>query len=69
MPKYRLLLTGASGFLGSHLLESFLNKGYEIVILKRTTSSLCRIEHLLDNVNAYRMIKEFLLRILLKLRL
>jgi nucleoside-diphosphate-sugar epimerase len=53
MSKYRILLTGASGFLGSHLLESLLNKGYKVVILKRTTSSLWRIEHLLNKVKAY----------------
>lgn len=49
----KILLTGATGFLGSHLLESFLSQGYEVAILKRSTSDLWRISHLLDKVKAY----------------
>lgn len=47
----RILLTGATGFIGSHLLESLGENGYEIVVLKRSTSSLWRIENskYLDN--------------------
>ncbi|MFC2505003.1 MAG: NAD-dependent epimerase/dehydratase family protein, partial [Capnocytophaga ochracea] len=26
-----ILLTGATGFLGSHLLKALVNKGYEVV--------------------------------------
>lgn len=48
-----ILLTGATGFLGSHLLESLILSGYNVVILKRSTSDLSRIEHLLDRVVSY----------------
>lgn len=48
-----ILLTAATGFLGSHLLEALLNCGYEIVILKRSFSDTWRITHLLDRVKAY----------------
>jgi len=48
-----VLLTGATGFLGSHLLESLLDGGYKVVILKRSTSDTWRINHLLDVVKAY----------------
>jgi len=48
-----VLLTGATGFLGSHLLEALLNKGYQVVILKRSTSNTWRIEHLLKQVVSY----------------
>jgi len=48
-----VLLTGANGFLGSHLLEALLGQGYKVVILKRSTSNLWRIEHLLEHVKTY----------------
>ncbi|MBI4277843.1 MAG: NAD-dependent epimerase/dehydratase family protein, partial [Armatimonadetes bacterium] len=31
MPAGRVLITGAGGFLGSHLCERFLREGYEVV--------------------------------------
>jgi nucleoside-diphosphate-sugar epimerase len=48
-----ILLTGATGFLGSHLLEALLKAGYSVVILKRSTSDTWRIRHLLDKVKSY----------------
>lgn len=48
-----ILLTGASGFIGSHLLEGLLSKKYDVIILKRSTSDLWRISHLLDRVKSY----------------
>ena len=48
-----ILLTGATGFLGSHLLEALLAQGYQVTILKRSTSDTWRIDHLLAKVNAF----------------
>ena len=48
-----ILLTGASGFLGSHLLEALIGYGYRVVILKRSTSDIWRIRHLLERVKSY----------------
>jgi CDP-paratose synthetase len=45
-----ILLTGATGFLGSNLLESFIDQNYRVVVLKRRNSKLGRIEHLLAKV-------------------
>lgn len=47
-----ILLTGATGFLGSHLLKNFLAEGYAVVLLKRRTSDLKRIEQELPRVQA-----------------
>jgi nucleoside-diphosphate-sugar epimerase len=51
-----ILLTGATGFLGSGLLASLLDHGHEVVAMKRSFSAMTRIEsrradpklHLLD---------------------
>ena len=48
-----ILLTGATGFLGSHLLEELLARSYEVIILKRSTSDAWRIAHLLNQVVSY----------------
>ena len=53
MAKPTILLTGANGFLGSHLLEALLSQQYNVVILKRSTSDLWRIAHLMDQVASY----------------
>jgi nucleoside-diphosphate-sugar epimerase len=49
----KILLTGATGFLGSHLLEMLVQQQYSVVILKRSTSDLQRINHLLPFITAY----------------
>lgn len=42
----RALLTGPTGFIGSHLAEELLRKGYKVTCLVRETSSLKWIEGL-----------------------
>lgn len=44
-----ILLTGATGFLGSRLLESLIAAGHEVVAVKRSFSDTSRIEKLLNN--------------------
>lgn len=53
MFKPTILLTGASGFLGSYLLESLINQDYLVVVLKRSTSDLWRIQHLNGHYKSY----------------
>lgn len=49
----KILLTGATGFTGSHLLAGLLESGYEVVVLKRSTSDTWRIDEYLDKVKIY----------------
>lgn len=49
----QILLTGATGFLGSHLLEALLKQGYRVTILKRSTSDTWRISRLLEQVSVF----------------
>ncbi len=46
----RILLTGITGYLGSHLAHALLNNGNEIIGLKRTSSSLQRIDSILPKL-------------------
>lgn len=38
-----VLVTGATGFLGSHLVRRLLGDGHEVAAFKRHNSSLCRV--------------------------
>jgi nucleoside-diphosphate-sugar epimerase len=42
----KALVTGATGFIGSHLCEELLRRGYEVTCLSRNTSDLKWIENL-----------------------
>ena len=45
--KQRVLITGAAGFLGSHLCDRFVQEGYEVIGMDNLlTGSLSNIEHL-----------------------
>lgn len=46
----RVLVTGAHGFLGSHLTAALLEGGYDVTILRREGSDLRRIRHLADRI-------------------
>jgi UDP-glucuronate decarboxylase len=50
MSRRRILVTGGSGFLGSHLCERLLGDGHEVVCLDNFfTGTRANVENLLDN--------------------
>jgi len=53
MSKPTILLTGATGFLGSKIMESLLNQNYPVVFLKRPSSDLWRLKHLIKYAKSY----------------
>lgn len=47
MSKKRILITGAAGFLGSHLSDRFIAEGYEVIGMDNLlTGNIANIEHL-----------------------
>lgn len=53
MRNKKILLTGITGFLGSKLAIELVNNGYEVIALKRKSSSLTRIECIEKDVQLY----------------
>ena len=46
----RVLVAGASGFVGSHVARRLLSDGHEVHLLMRTTSRTWRVDDILPNV-------------------
>jgi len=52
MAKERVLITGAAGFLGSHLCDRFIKEGYDVIGMDNLiTGSMDNIAHLMGNEN------------------
>lgn len=47
----KVVLTGGTGFLGSHLLNKLLDNNYEVIVLKRSFSKLDRIASVIGHKN------------------
>jgi len=48
-----ILITGATGFLGSHITWTLFNEGFNIIILKRSFSDIWRIREIIDKIRYY----------------
>lgn len=53
MSAQRVLVTGATGFIGSHLVRRLIEDQYRVGILKREASSVWRIEDLIKKIDVY----------------
>ncbi len=49
----KILLLGVTGFVGSHLAKELLLAGYEVLALKRKTSSLRRLESVASKIKFF----------------
>lgn len=59
MERENVLITGAAGFLGSHLCEKFLNLGYCVIGMDNLiTGNMKNIEHLFEVSNNFEFIEQ-----------
>jgi len=49
----KILVTGATGFLGSHLVKALLKQGHRVIVLKRSFSDTRRLKEVLSSVAVY----------------
>ena len=49
----KILITGATGFLGSHLLHKLIREKFNVIILKRSFSNTWRIKDALSQTKSY----------------
>lgn len=49
----KILISGATGFIGSHLTEQLINEGFYVGIIKRKNSDTWRIKDSLDKIKSY----------------
>lgn len=55
--KKKILMTGATGFLGSNLLKELIKQEFEVTILKRSFSNIDRIKDLIKFVKFFNLDK------------
>lgn len=52
-PEKSILITGATGFLGSHLTRNLVACNFNVILLKRSTSSFARLNDIAGSVKMY----------------
>ncbi len=62
----KILLTGGTGFIGSHVMKSLIQNDYDITLLKRSTSDIHRIIDVIEQVKVFNSDKEDLEDLFLK---
>lgn len=51
----KVLITGATGFVGSNITHRMINEGFEVHILTRESSNMWRLEGILDKINDHKV--------------
>lgn len=51
--KKTILITGGTGFIGSHMIENLFTDGHKIILLKRSTSNTWRIKDYVKKIEMY----------------
>ena len=54
----KVLITGGTGFLGSHLIPSLVRMGHEVVMLKRSFSDTSRLKDYFDQIQSWNIDSE-----------
>lgn len=61
--KQTVLITGGSGFIGSHIVDLLLKNNYKIVILERLEANLGRLKEQLGQIKVYYSTEEGIVKI------
>lgn len=48
-----ILVTGGTGFIGSHVIEALLSENFNVILLKRYSSDIWRIKDFFKNIVSY----------------
>ena len=48
-----IVITGATGFVGSNLAEYLLKRGFKIFLITRVNSNLVNLEKIIDDVEVF----------------
>lgn len=51
----KVLITGATGFVGANITHRVINEGFEVHILTRESSNMWRLEGILDKINDHKV--------------
>jgi len=51
----KVLITGATGFVGANITHRMINEGFEVHILTRESSNMWRLEGILDKINDHKV--------------
>jgi CDP-paratose synthetase len=62
----KVLLTGGAGFIGSHLLRQLLIEGFDVIVVKKSSTDIARIQEFTGDVQIYDLDKKSLSSIFLE---
>ena len=48
-----VVVTGGTGFFGSHLIRGLLDNGHHVILLKRSTSNVWRISEFISQIDIF----------------
>ena len=48
-----VLVTGGTGFIGSHVIKNILKNGYDVILIKRSSSNTWRIDDIKNKIKSF----------------
>ena len=48
-----VLVTGGTGFIGSHVIKNILKNGHDVILIKRSSSNTWRIDDIKNKIKSF----------------